>query len=292
MWKQRAVILCGCLAVLPIVTGCSYGVGGPPQAYVPGPGYAPAEAYLPPQAYAAPQTYAPVASATVQPAENGTARVYAIGLSAPAAIVVMLLGPGGLVTASPELWADQGLDVVMPPPAEFYRFAADQQAAAARLIAQAQALADAPIWLVGPNRAIQAAMESIPPGGPGQVSGVVVTSTSTGAGTCSEQMSYSYSGNGAPPKVSVSKSGNACPPGSPFGARSIGPGANSIEAPPQPAVRPHAPRLIETSTPPARLPPPRVIEAALPPQSDSPAQQQAVQQIAEMIKPVKLIGGG
>ena len=40
-------------------------------------------------------------------------------------------------------------------------------------------------------------MASMPPGGPGQVSGVVVTSTSTGAGTCSEQMVYSYSGNGA-----------------------------------------------------------------------------------------------
>jgi hypothetical protein len=290
MWKQRAVTLCGCLAILPIVTGCTYGVGGPPQAFMSGPDYAPPETYSPPQAYASPQayalprTYVPAAPITAQPAGSDAAQVYAIGPSAPAAIVVMLPGPGELTTASPRLWADQGFDVVTPMPSEFYQIAADQQAAAARLIAQAQALADAPIWLVGPNRAIQAAMASMPPGGPGQVSGVVVTSTSTGASTCSEQMSYSYSGNGAPPKVSVSKSGNACPPGSPFGARSIGPGANSIEAPPQPAVRPHTPRLIETSTPPARLPPPRVIEAALPAQSDSPAQQQAVQQISEMIK--------
>ena len=233
MWKQRAVTLCRCLAIFSPVVGCAYAGGEPPQAYMPGPGYPPAEAYLPPQAYAPPQTYAPVAPATVQPAENGTARVYAVGPSAPAAIVVVLPGPGELGTGSPQLWADQGFDVVTSTPAEFYRFAADQQAAAARLIAQARALADAPIWLVGPNPAIAAAMASMPASGPGQVTGVVVTSTSTGAGTCSEQMSYSYSGNEAAPKVSVSKSGNACPSGSLFGPRSIGPGTNSIEAPPR-----------------------------------------------------------
>lgn len=277
MWKQRAVTLCGCLAILPIVTGCSYGVGGP-QAYAPGSGYAPPAAYSPPQAY---ELAAPFG---MQPADSGAAPVYAIGPNTPAAIVVMLPGPGDIMAASPQLWADQGFDVVTAPPAEFYRLAADQQAAAARLMAQARALADAPIWLVGPNPAIEAALASMPPGGPGQVSGVVVTSTSTGAGTCSEQMVYSYSGNGAAPKVSVSKSGNACPPGSGFGPRSIGPGTNSIEAQPQPAVRHHAPRLIETSTPPARSPAPRVLEAAVPAQSNSPAQRAAVQQIADEIK--------
>ena len=228
------------------------------EAYAPGSGYAPPAAYSPPQAY---ELAAPFG---MQPADSGAAPVYAIGPNTPAAIVVMLPGPGDIMAASPQLWADQGFDVVTAPPAEFYRLAADQQAAAARLIAQARALADAPIWLVGPNPAIEAAMASMPPGGPGQVSGVVVTSTSTGAGTCSEQMVYSYSGNGAAPKVSVSKSGNACPPGSGFGPRSIGPGTNSIEVQPQPAVRHHAPRLIETSTPPARSPAPRVIEAAVP----------------------------
>ena len=29
MWKQRAVTLCGCLAVLPLLMGCANGVGGP-----------------------------------------------------------------------------------------------------------------------------------------------------------------------------------------------------------------------------------------------------------------------
>ncbi len=196
----------------------------------------------------------------------------------------MLPGPGEMVTSSPQLWADQGFDVVTPTPAEFYRYTADREAAAARLIAQAQALADAPVWLVGPNPAMEAAMASMPSCGPGQVSGVVVTSTSTGAGTCREQMVYSYSGNGAAPRVSVSKSGNACPAGSPFGSSSIGPGTNSIRSSPAPAARPNAPRLIETSAPAAQPRAARVIEAAVPAQSGSPAQRAAVQQIADLIK--------
>ncbi len=277
MWKQRTVTLCRCLAILSPVVGCAYGGDGPPQAYAPGPGYAPA-------VHSPPQAYIPAAPVEVQPTANGTARVYAIGPNAPAAIVVMLPGPGDVVTASPQLWADQGFDVITPTPVELYRLAADQQAASARLIAQAQALANAPVWLVGSNPAIEAAMAAMPPGEPGQVSGVVVTSTSTGAGTCSERMVYSYSGNGGPPKVSVSKSGNACPSGSLFGPRPIGPGANSIVAPPPPALRRNAPRLIETSTPPARPSARRVIEAAVPAQTGSPAERAAVQQIADVIK--------
>ena len=35
MWKQRAVTLCGCLAVLPLLMGCANGGGGSPQAYAP-----------------------------------------------------------------------------------------------------------------------------------------------------------------------------------------------------------------------------------------------------------------
>jgi hypothetical protein len=240
MWKQRAVTLCGCLAILPLVIGCSNGVGGPPQAYAPPPTIA-------------------------APAGIGGARVYAVGPAAPAAILVMLPGPGDILTADPQLWASQGFDVLTPTPSDIERIAADQQMAAARLIAEAQQMADAPIWLVGPNREIEAAMASLPQGGPGQVSGVVVTSASSGIGTCSERMIYSDAGNGAAPKVSVTKSGNACPPGAPFGGW-VGSG-NSIAAPP------------------ARPPAPRVIEAAVPAQSGSPvARRAALQHIADLIK--------
>jgi hypothetical protein len=255
MSKPSALTLFCCLATLPLI-GCANGVGPQSQAYP----------------TAAPEAAAP-----------GGERIYAAGPGGPAAILVMLPGPGDMMTANPQLWASQGFDVVTPTPSEIYRIAADQQAAAARLIAEAQQMATAPVWLVGPNPEIEAAMASLPGGGPGQVSGVVVTSTSSGTGTCSERMIYSYSGNGAAPKVSVSKSGNACPPGSPFGGL-VGSG-NAVVAPPAPAFGRPAPRILETSAPPARSPAPRVIEAAVPAQSTSPvAQRAAVQQIADLIK--------
>jgi hypothetical protein len=237
MSKPSALTLCCCLAALPLM-GCANGVGGPPQAYAP-----------------------PPVAATV--ADSGGARIYAVGPGAPAAVLVMLPGPGDGLTADPALWAAQGFDVVTPPPSEIYQLDADREAAFERLISSARAMADAPVWLVGPNPAIEAAMAGTPMAGPGQVSGVVVTSMTSGAGTCSERMIYSYSGNGAPPKVSVSKSGD-CPAGLPFG--SVGGGSNPAIAPPMPAVHPN---------------PPRVIEAAVPADRGSRA---AVQQVAELIK--------
>lgn len=252
MSKQRAVSLCGCLAALPLLIGCSAG-GGPSQAYAPAYGAPPSPtSYFPSQAYTAPA-----------PAAFGGERAYAVGPAAPAAILVLL--PGESVTANPQLWVTQGFDVVAPPPAEINQIMADQEVAAARLVAAAQEMADAPIWLLGPNQAIEAAMASLPRGGAGQVSGVVMTATTSGAGTCSERMVYSYSGNGTAPKVSVSESGHACPPGSPFGG-----GTHSIVVPQLPSVHPHAPRLIEASAPPS---------------GGSPAAQRAaVQQIADAIK--------
>ena len=91
----------------------------------------------------------------------------------------------------------------------------------------------------------------------------MVTSMASGSGMCSERMIYSYSGNGAPPKVSVSKSGD-CPAGSPFG--SVGAGSNPAIAPPMPAAHPNAPRVIEAAAPIDRGP------------------RTAVQQVAELIK--------
>jgi hypothetical protein len=235
MSKPGALTLFCCLAALPLI-GCANGVRPQSQAY---------------------PTPAPVA------AVPSGARVYAAGPGGPAAILVMMHGPADALTAAPALWAAQGFDVVAPPASEIYQLAADRNAAFERLIASARAMADAPVWLVGPNPAIEAAMAGVPMAGPGQVSGVVVTSMTSGTGTCSERMIYSDSGNGAL-KVSVGKSGDACPAGSPFG--SFGARSNPSAAPSIPAVRPNAPKIIE---------------AAAPAGLGSPA---AVSQIAELIK--------
>jgi hypothetical protein len=134
---------------------------------------------------------------------------------------------------------------------------ADRQAALERLVISARTFADAPIWLVGPDPAIEAAMSDLPPG---QVAGVVVTSVTSDAGSCSRTVFYSSPGTGAEPRVSVKTSGDACGAGEP----SVPSGVL-----PMPRARPGAPRIIETS---------------IPAHASPAAQRPLIRQLAEEIK--------
>src|SRR6516162_10148639 len=213
MWKPFGPIVGCCLAAMPLL-GC---VGG--------------YTAMPPQA-GSPTAY--VASTPPEPA------VFTTRAGAPAAVLVFLPGAvefGDVAARDPRLWAAQGFDVVMPRPLSTDRLIADQQAAVGRLLASAQALADAPIWLVGPSPTIEAVMPQL---GPGQVSGVVVTSVTSNAGSCSRTMYYSNPGTGAEPKAVVKTSGDACGTSPSFGVRQAPAGVT-----PMPRVQPNAPRLIE-----------------------------------------------
>ena len=223
MWKVPASVVCGCLAALPLI-GCAGGGVTSGQATA-----------VPPAAIAEPAPYyAPAA------------RVYAIGPAAPAAVLVLWPGDDNLAR-DPGLWTAQGFDVVMPQPADIYRLVADQQAALAQLVASAHALADAPIWVVGPGPVIDAALAE-PPLERGGVSGVVMTSVISGARSCSESFFYSDPGTGAPPKVEIKRSGN-CETGMPaFTGR-------QPSVLPAPAPRPNQPRIIEASAVGKDLPP-------------------------------------
>jgi hypothetical protein len=235
MSKPPASILGCCIAALPLI-GC---VGG--------------LAPLPPQAGPPPAAVA----ATIP--EQG---VYTARDGAPVAVLVFLptmVDFGDVVTRDPAFWAAQGFDIAMPRPLWTDRLVADQRAAVERLLASAQALADAPIWLVGPTPAIEAVMPHL---GPGQVSGVVVTSVASNAGSCSRTMYYSNPGTGAEPKVVVKTSGDACEPGPPYGVDH--PRAGVV---PVPQRRPNTPRIIEASIP-----------------TEKPAQQFFEQRLAEEIK--------
>jgi hypothetical protein len=117
----------------------------------------------------------------------------------------------------------------------------------ARLVASARAVADAPVWVVGPGPVIDAALAA-PQFGRG-VSGVVMTSVASGTGSCSESFFYSDPGTGAPPKVEVKRSGD-CGTGAP----AIG-GRQPSVLPAPPAPRPNQPRLIEASAVGKNLPP-------------------------------------
>ncbi|HXA26811.1 MAG TPA: hypothetical protein VNW90_31350 [Acetobacteraceae bacterium] len=111
--------------------------------------------------------------------------------------------------------------------------------------------------LPDPQQMIRSVMNGMPQAVPG--SGVVMTSLSSGNGTCSETITYGYPANGGQPRVHVSRTGNAC------GAlMSTGPVGVTQTTPslrqtlPEPVARPHErlwtvgypPHPITTGTPP------------------------------------------
>jgi hypothetical protein len=182
----------------------------------------------------------------------------------PSAILVFVpgtqtVGSDDLLTRDPSPWAAQGLGVVVMP--DIAQLIADRRAALERLVISARTLADAPIWLVGPGAAIEAAMPELPPG---QVSGVVVTSVTSDAGSCSRTVFYSNPGTGAEPRVTVKSSGDACGASPPVGERPAPLGVTPV-----PRVRPGAPRIIE---------------AAIPAQTSPAAQRPLIRHVAEEIK--------
>jgi hypothetical protein len=189
----------------------------------------------------------PAAIAGPAPNYAPAARVYAVGPASPAAVLVLWPGDDSLA-GDPALWTAQGFDVVMPQPSDIYRLVADQRAALARLVASAHALADAPIWVVGPGPVIDAALAA-PQLGRAGVSGIVTTSVNSGSGSCSESVFYSDPGTGAPPKVEVKRSGD-CGMGAPA---TTGRQPSVLPAPPAPG--PNQPRLIEASAVGRNLPP-------------------------------------
>jgi hypothetical protein len=187
-------------------------------------------------------------AAIAEPAPNYALapRVYAVGPAAPAAVLVLWPGDDSLAR-NPGLWTAQGFDVVMPQPADIYRLVADEQAALAQLVASAHALADAPIWVVGPGPVIETALAALRLGR-GGVSGVVTTSVASGTYSCSESFFYSDPGTGAPPKVEFKRSGD-CGTGAPAIT-----GRQPSALPTPSAPRPNQPRLIEASAVEKNLP--------------------------------------
>src|SRR5579875_2945319 len=83
MWKQRAVSLCSCIALLPLIVACTGGPGSPPQAYAPpAPSSPPSFAAI--QTGLTPRYAAPAAEAAALPYQ-------AAGVPA---------GPGGVYTVA------------------------------------------------------------------------------------------------------------------------------------------------------------------------------------------------
>ena len=105
--------------------------------------------------------------------------------------------------------------------------------------------------LPDPDRMIRSVMQGVPQVASG--SGVVVTSISTGNGTCRQTITYRYPGSGGQPRVQVSSTGDAC-------GRLGASGPIGVTQPvPMPQPRPprherwtigNPPHLLRTGTPP------------------------------------------
>ena len=134
-----------------------------------------------------------------------------------ALMAASLLVAAPALAASPEsgryVWVPAGATVVTVPntPATQIDFPiahviAQQRALMDRMFADMDSLMAMP--MPDPTQMIRSVMSGMPQAMLG--TGVVMTSITTGSGTCSQTITYGYPGNGGQPVVKVSNTGNAC----------------------------------------------------------------------------------
>lgn len=164
----------------------------------------------------------------------------------PGAMVVFLPLPGATVSQRQTLAEPVGFPVA--------RMIAEQDAMVRHMMADMDSLMAS---LPDPQQMIRSVMDGMPRAAPG--SGVVMTSLSSGNGTCSETITYRYPPNGDQPRVHVSRTGNACGALMSTGPVGVTQTAPSLrQTPPEPVARPHErlwtvgypPHPITTGTPP------------------------------------------
>jgi hypothetical protein len=140
-----------------------------------------------------------------------------IGGTRSALLAASLLVAAPAVAAPPDgghyVWVPAGAAVVLVPTgpvtpvdSPVARMIAQQQAVMDRMFADMDSLLATA--MPDPARMIRSAMQGAPQAMPG--AGIVVTSISTGSGTCSRTIIYGYPGDGGEPTVKVSSTGNAC----------------------------------------------------------------------------------
>ena len=137
-----------------------------------------------------------------------------IGGTRSALLAASLLFAAPAVAAQPDgghyVWFPAGTTLVLVPaaPVDFpvARMIAQQEAMMHRMFADMDSLLATS--LPDPDQMIRSVTQGMPQAVPG--SGIVVTSISNGSGTCSQTITYGYPGDGGPPQVKVSSTGNAC----------------------------------------------------------------------------------
>lgn len=176
-----------------------------------------------------------------------------IGGMRNALLAASLLVGAPAVAAQPDsghyVWVPAGATAVIVPsarlaPVDFpvARMIAQQEAMMDRMFADMDSLMMS-MPLPDPSQMIRSVMSGMPQVPPG--SGVVVTSITTGKGTCSQTITYGDPGNGGEPTVKVSSTGNACD-----AIRSSGPIGVTQTMPTLAPVQPRHERLWSIGYPP------------------------------------------
>jgi hypothetical protein len=112
----------------------------------------------------------------------------------PGATVVIV--PSAEAVAMPSIPSDLSISRVF----------AQQDVMMRQMIADMDSLMSMP--MPDPQQMIRWVMNGMPQVAPG--SGIVMTSISTGNGTCSQTITYEYPANGGQPQMKLSQTGNAC----------------------------------------------------------------------------------
>lgn len=122
-------------------------------------------------------------------------------ITVPPGAVVLILPGAAAVPMLPDVTA-----AALPAGDRLLRMVAAQDAMMRNMMAEMNAAFSQPLWLPRIDPALRAAFGAMPPTG----SGMVFTSMSGGPGVCSERVTYVYPANGAKPRVTMTRSGDAC----------------------------------------------------------------------------------
>jgi hypothetical protein len=131
----------------------------------------------------------------------------AAGAAQPEGGRYVYVPPGAMVVFVPVPDAAPRSQQAMVAPMDFpvARMIAQQESVMRHMMANMDSLM---ATLPDPRQMIRSIMDGTPQAVPG--SAVVMTSVSSGIGTCSETIAYGYPANDGRPRVKVSRTGNAC----------------------------------------------------------------------------------
>jgi hypothetical protein len=180
-------------------------------------------------------------------------------ITVPAGAVVLIL-PSADAATGPVVVPGMPTRATAGPPAgdPLVRLIAEQDAMMNSMMAEVNAAFGAPMWPAQMDQMMRAAFSGLPVGPTGGA-GAVLTQVSGGPGVCSERMTYVYPANGGKPRVTVTRSGDACGAFGVTGPRGVtqtmpsqpyAPSAN-----PPSAIAPHGPHLWTISDPPREMVP-------------------------------------